>query len=210
MRSSLASAIVFLLLNSVPIFSQTRELQLTTRIVGQQRCAVSSSLDVVRLTLLLSYANGGREKLILYRGSRLFFQVFISRTGDEASARKNELRTTHARYFDEQPERILASVPGNVFVTLSPGASYEIRQVISVPVAPDVNSKFNVSIAEGSHVLHVTSSTWYESRKLAEDLRQRWRARGFLWTDPLASNPIAFSVDVHRSAGRCQETRASK
>jgi hypothetical protein len=203
-RLFVPATLVFLFFNTVTARGQESDLQLTASISEQTTCAVNKSVDALRLTLQLRYTNAGRRKLILYKGNRLFFQIFISRSSQQAAARSYELRTTHSRYFDEQPEKIVASAPGSVFTTLSPGDSYESRQLISIPVAREGEGRFNVSIAAGEHILNVTASTWYESRKLGEDLRERWRKRGFLWTDPLASNAVAFVVDGNRPAVGCQ------
>ncbi|MDT4896763.1 MAG: hypothetical protein QOH25_1840 [Acidobacteriota bacterium] len=202
---SAPAAILLLLLGCcAEIFGQDAGLQLTTNIISQRLCRVNASGDALQMTLQLRYTNTGRQKLILYKGNRLFYQIFISSSGEAAAARRNELRMTHARYYDEQPERIVSPTPGSVFTILSPGSSYETRQIISVPVAREGEGVFNVSISAGEHVLHLTSSTWYESKKIAEDLRERWRGRGFLWTDPLASNSVALVVDKNRPAAMCQ------
>ena len=193
--------------SSLAVPGQQRDLQLTASVIAQQSCAVSEKMDALRLTLQLRYTNAGKEKLILYKGNRLFFQIYINRGGEDvaaAAAGRLELRTTHSRYFDEQPEKIAAPSPTGVFTTLSPGASYEIKQIISVPVARDGEGRYNVSIGAGEHILSLTTSTWYESRKLAEDLRERWHARGFLWTEPLASNSVAFTIGKERSNLACQ------
>ncbi len=197
--------VLLLLLNDATGLAQENNLQLTPSIMNQRYCAVNGNVDALQLTLSLRYTNTGRGKLILYKGNRLFYQMFISRSGEEAAARRNELRTTHSRYFDEQPEKIVASAPGRVFTILSPGDSYETTQIISVPVARDGGKGiYNVSIGAGEHVLSVTSSTWYESQKIAQQLRERWRSRGFLWTNPLVSNSINFVVDENHAPIVCQ------
>jgi hypothetical protein len=201
---SLFALVLLLTLNGAAVLGQERDLQLAASVTGQRRCAMSASVDALQLTLKLKYTNAGRGKLILYKGNRLFYQIFISRGGEDVAARRSELRATHARYFDEQPEKIVSSAPRGVFTILSPGATYETEQVISVPVARSGEGRFNVSIGAGEHVLNVTASTWYESKKLAEELRERWRDRGFLWTDPVASNRVAFVVDKSESAVVCQ------
>ena len=206
MKRLFAPALLSLLLlpDGAAIFGQERDLRLTTTITDQRRCRVSDSVDALLLTLRLRYTNAGGEKLILYKGDRLFYQIFVSRGGEATVARRNELRATHARYFDEQPEKIVGPAPGRVFALLPPGGAYETSQVVSLPVARDGEASFNVSIAAGEHVLNVTASTWYESKKLAEDLRERWRRRGFLWSDPVSSNPVAFVVERNQPAAVCQ------
>lgn len=198
-----AAISLLLLFTCATVIGQENNLQLTTSITGQRYCAVNANVDALQLTLQLKYTNTGSRKLILYKGNRLFYQTFVSRSGEEA-ARRNEMRTTHSRYFDEQPEKIASSSPGSVFTTLSPGASYVTQQVISLPVARDGKGLYNVSIPAGEHVLTVTASTWYESKKLGGDLRERWQSRGFLWTDPLASNSISFIVDKNPPTVDCQ------
>lgn len=203
MRCLFATTII-LFLGCAANFGQERDLQFTANILGQRSCAVSAGIDALELTLQLRYTNTGRQKLILYKGNRLFYQVFISRNLEEAAARKHELRTSHSRFFDEQPEKIKDTSPGSVFAILSPGASYETKQVVSVPVAREGSGQVNSKIAAGEHTLFLVVSTWYESKKLADELRERWRARGFLWTETLASNSVGFRVDNQRAATGCR------
>jgi hypothetical protein len=204
MRCLFAPATILLLLfNCEIVFGQENDLQLTASITGERYCTLNGSVDFLQLTLRLKYMNTGSRKMILYKGNRLFYQVFVNRSNEDAAARKSELRTTHSRYFDEEPEKILGSAPGSVFTTISPGASYETRQIISLPVAHDGNGLYNVSIGAGEHVLSVAASTWYESKKIADTLRDRWRSRGLLWTNPLFSNPVTFVVDQNHQAIVC-------
>lgn len=193
-----------LLMSATASFGQERGLQLTTRILSQQACAINASTDALQLTLHLRYTNLGNRKLILYKGNRLFYQVFISRSLEEAGARKLELRTSHSRFYDEQLERIEAASPGSAFTTLSPGASYETKQMIVIPVAREGEGRVNVNVPAGEHLLQLWVSTWYESQKLAESLRERWRARGHLWTEPLASNSIDLVIDNQRATLMCR------
>jgi hypothetical protein len=192
-----------LLISASSAFTQERDLQLTASVINQQSCMVNASTDVLQLTLHLRYTNTGSRKLILYKGHRLFYQVFISRSKEEAAARKYEIRTSHARYYDEQPEKINHPSPSSVFAILSPGASYETKQTIAVTIAREGSSKFNTSILPGEHVLHLTASTWYESRKLAEELRERWQRIGYLWSDPVGSSFAGFVIDNRRPAVAC-------
>jgi hypothetical protein len=205
MRHLLTPVAALLMLNYHSTFGQEqRGLRLTASVIGQQSCRASESRDVLHLTVRLRYTNVGAKKLILYKGNRLFYQVYISRSREEAASKKYELHTTHARYFDEQQEKINAAQPSGVFTLLPPGASYETKQVIAVTVARGESGKTNASIAAGEHVLYLVASTWYESRKLAEELRERWQRSGFLWAEPVGSNLVGFVVDDSRPAIACQ------
>jgi hypothetical protein len=204
MRCLFAPVTILLLLFDCAIAcGQENGLQLTTSITEKRYCTLNERIDALQLTLRLNYTNTGSRKIILYKGNRLFYQVFVSQSREEAAARKSELRTTHSRYYDEEPEKIVDSAPGSVFTTLSPGASYETKQIISLPVARAGNGLDNVSIGAGEHVLSVAASTWYESKKIADTLRERWRSRGLLWTNPLFSNPVTFVVDQNHQAIVC-------
>jgi hypothetical protein len=185
-------------------FGQERDLHLTIDIINRQACALNANLDALQLTLQLRYTNVGTQKLILYKGNRLFYQVFISYNAKAAATRNFEVHTTHARYFDEQPEKIKETTPGSVFTVLSPRASYQTRQIVSVTVAREAINEMSNTVNVGEHILFLIASTWFESKKLAEELRERWRGRGFLWTDSLASNAINFSVDRARAAVICE------
>ncbi|HEX8846399.1 MAG TPA: hypothetical protein VF791_17260 [Pyrinomonadaceae bacterium] len=185
-------------------FGQERGLELNASVVGQQSCSVNSSMDALQLTVRLRYTNAGNQKLILYKGNRIFYQVFISRSREEAAARRYEMRATHARYDDAHPERIEGASPSSVFTVLPPGASYEATQVLLIPVARVGAGRVNVSIPTGEHVLYLQVSTWYESKKLAEDLRRRWNARGLLWTEPVASNAVGIVVDNRQPTAVCR------
>jgi hypothetical protein len=184
-------------------FAQERNLELTVSIKSDRYCIVNEELDSLQMTLHLRYTNTGSQKIILYRGVRLFYQIFVSRNEQDAAARRYETRTTHSRYYDPLPEKIDAQNPGSVFTILSPGASYETEQTIALPVARGDRSVGN-SISAGDHILQVSVSTWYESKKLAQTLRERWQHRGFLWADALGAKSVRFSVEKNPAAVVCQ------
>ncbi|MDQ3817481.1 MAG: hypothetical protein M3362_07295 [Acidobacteriota bacterium] len=178
-------------------------MELTVSVVGERYCAVSDDLNSLQMTLRLRYTNTGGQKIILYRGVRLFYQIFVSRRVEDLAARRYETRTTHSRYYDQLPEKIDAPNPGSVFTTLPPGASYETLQTIALPVARGDRAVGN-SITSGEHVLQVWVSTWYESKKLAQTLRERWQRRGFLWADALGAKAVSFNVEKNPQAIVCQ------
>jgi len=198
------SAIALLLLCASLSAQEQRDLQLTARIMGKRYCAVSADVDALQITLRLRYANTGNQKLILYKGNKLFYQIFVSRDLQDAAARRYETRTTHSRYYDQQPERIDDAHPSSVFTVLAPGAAYEADQTITLPVARDEGKIQRDILFAGDHVLQVIVSTWYESKNLAQTLRERWQRRGFLWTDTLSTQALSFNVDKNRAAVVCQ------
>ncbi|MDQ3687504.1 MAG: hypothetical protein M3430_18165 [Acidobacteriota bacterium] len=208
---SLAAAAVLMLLLSLTAETSGRQLQtpkrplrLTAEIINQQYCAVSTGTDALRIRLRLRYTNAGDQKLILYRGKNLFYQTSVSRSAADAALRRHEAFMTSAWYFDELSEKIEQPAPGRAFVILSPGAVYVTEQTVGVPVMRQGGERMTGAVAAGGHVLQVTVSTWYESRALAQKLRERWLRSGLLWFEPVTSAPISFSVAEQRPESSCR------
>lgn len=195
-------ATLLLLAGSIAAFGQDREVEFNVSILEQQSCSANSITDILRLVIRLRYVNVSKRKLILYRGNRIFYQAIISRM-DETAIRRQEFRTSHAAYYDKQPEKIESKSPDSLFTILPPGASHDIRQTITVPLTKEGVGHVNVSIGAGEHLLNMVVSTWYESRKLGESLRERWRSKGVLLTDPLISNSVGFVVKAQDALPRC-------
>ena len=168
-------------------------LELTAAIVSQSYCAVSGDASSIQLTLKVQYRNGGSERLILYRGHDLFFQTRI-RSAPGNPAGPYEVWVLNSRYFDEEFEPIDEVSPGRVFTILPPGGIYQRELVIGVGLVSSKAERGDSAINAGEHTLHLSVSTWYKSRSLAQKLRQQWQRKGLLWFDPLASTPIRFTA----------------
>ncbi|HKC62757.1 MAG TPA: hypothetical protein VKB86_03925, partial [Pyrinomonadaceae bacterium] len=83
---------IALLFSCASVLAQERNLELTVSIIGQRYCVVSEELNSLQMTLHLRYTNTGSQKIILYRGVRLFYQIFVSRTAEEIASRRYETR----------------------------------------------------------------------------------------------------------------------
>jgi hypothetical protein len=176
-----------------------RPLQLTAEVVGRRSCA-GGGLNILQLTLRLRYRNVGSRKLLVYRGKNLFYQTRI-RGG---AGKPYELVVTNSRFNDAEAEAVDAPRPGGAFVTLRPGGTYEAEVVVGVGVVPEGSARSANTIAPGAHTLQVITSSWYESRKLAEELRERWRGSGLLWIDPVAAQPLNFEAGREAPAAPCR------
>lgn len=174
-------------------------LRLTAEIVGRSYCA-GERAGILQLSLRLRYHNAGGQRLIVYRGKNLFYQTKI-RGGSEGA--RYEVVVLNSRYNDAVAEPVDAPRPGAAFVTLSAGATYEEQIVVGVGVTGGAERRAN-AITAGEHTLLVVASTWYESRRLADELRARWSKRGLLWTNPVASEPVAFAVAREETAVACR------
>jgi hypothetical protein len=161
------------------------------------------------MKLRLRFANVGDGKLILYRGVNLFFTVWVNSNPAHPSATQYELKTSTARFQTTDSEVIDRPAPNKNFVVLPPGTKFETDVTISLPVVCEQCGHRNGAVAIGEHLLRVTASTWYESKGLGEELRERWRRRGELWLSPVVSEPIRFSSWNSSPVESCQGGPAS-
>jgi hypothetical protein len=175
-------------------------LALEAEVVGRQYCA-GNTLNILQLRIRLRYRNAGGQKLILYRGKNLFYQTRIR---GEAAGKPYEVVVLNSRYNDAQAESVNGRRPGAAFVALSPGEVYATEMVVGVGVSPGAGVRAVNSISPGEHTLQVVTSTWYESRKLGEELRGRWRGEGLLWLDPVATQPLRFTAAREAPASACR------
>jgi hypothetical protein len=175
-------------------------LRLTAEVLGRRYCA-GEGLNFLQLRVRLRYRNAGGARLIVYRGKNLFYQTKIRGASD---GKPYEVVVLNSRYNDAQAEPVSGPRPGAAFVTLSPGESYETEIVVGVAVAREAAGRGANSVAPGEHTLQVVASTWYESKKLAEELRARWRGAGLLWTDPVATEPLKFTAGPDEPAAACR------
>lgn len=172
-------------------------LQLTAEIVGSRYCA-GDRLNILQLSVRLRYRNVGVGKVIVYRGKNLFYQTRI-RGG---AGKSYEVVLTSSRFNDAEAEALGDRRPGGAFVTLRPDGEYET--VITVGVGVARGERVANTIATGAHTLQVITSSWYESRRLAEQLRERWRGSGLLWIDPVAARPLNFDAGLEAPAAPCR------
>lgn len=179
---------------------QESPLTLTAEVVGRRSCA-GERLHILQLAIRLRYRNRGGEKLIVYRGKNLFYQTKIR---GASAGRPYEVVVLNSRYNDAEAEEVNGRRPGGAFVTLQPGGTYETEIVVGVGVTPAGSERAANSISPGGHTLQIVASSWYESRKLGEELRDRWRGAGLLWLDPLATPPVEFIAGGDSPSGACR------
>ncbi|HEX8722966.1 MAG TPA: hypothetical protein VF736_20270 [Pyrinomonadaceae bacterium] len=180
-------------------------LTLTAEVVGRRYCA-GNRLNILQLRVRLRYRNDGGQKLIVYRGKNFFYQTKIRGGGGSAAgqSRPYEVVVLNSRFNDAESEAVNARSPGGAFVTLPPGGTYETEMVVGVGVTPAGLERGANSVAPGEHTLQIVASSWYESRRLGEELRGRWRGSGLLWIDPVVSQPLKFDAGGDEPATACR------
>lgn len=179
-----------------------KQLELTTGVIEQTYCSTDHETSL-RLRLKLRYTNLSSQRLIVYNGHDLFFQTKI-RPDKTPATPASEVLLLNMRYFDEECERIDASSPGRVFVKLAPGASFERELITGVGVIDKSAAPSDTTVRPGPHILQLIVSTWYQSAKLAEKLRQQWQRQGFLWSQPLYSVPLKLTIEIPPTIVPCR------
>ncbi len=180
-------------------------LRLTADIIHQNYCSVKSDPTGIslQLKLRLRYINLSSQRVIIYKGHDLFFQTKI-RSEPRPDLPSYEVHLLNMHYFDEEFERIEARSPSKVFVTLAPNESFERELVVGIGVTDEGKERTSTSVKPGDHTLYIIVSTWYQSPKLAEQLRQQWQRKGLLWTQPLTSTPLKLSIEKPATASPCR------
>lgn len=209
MKRALIPIILLTLCSSIPgaqrgAAQEQKPLTLAAEITGQRYCEGAGGVDFLHLEIRLRFMNVSNQKLILYKGNNLFFAVWLKPEQD-ATARF-EMKTTASRYLQMMPEAVDTKTPNRDFVFLSPQESFETIINVSLPIAREEARRSRGSISNGAHLLQISASTWYESRRLGEQLRERWQRRGLLWLDPVSSMPIRLNSQRPDSAMRCPAT----
>ena len=201
MSATLVLLVAACLPNSLAAQSKP-QLQLTTEILEQSYCSIGRDTSL-QLKLKLRYTNLSDQRLIVYNGHDLFFQTKI-RAGDAPGTPSAEVLLLNMRYFDEELERIDARSPGRVFAKLAPGASFERELMTGAGVADESAASSDTTVRPGPHTLQLIVSTWYQSPKLAEKLKQQWQREGFLWSAPLYSVPLKLTIEKPATTSPCR------
>lgn len=192
-------------------------LRLNTEIIKQSYCdGPDPELLSLRLLLRLSFANIGKQTIVLERGSKQVPAVKISKTAEDAVADhfeetfNNNIVTSNDGAF-----RLLKRPTAGRFVFLKPGEIYKSIADVTVPV-PRANL-VSATVDPGSHYLQVEVWTWDESQIETKMIRQKWALGGILWSKNILSNPMRFDVtaapkpeDCTCSSSNLAEERALK
>ena len=201
-------SVAVILLSQIFLLSQVaaqspRPLQLTAEVIEQKYCSINRDKITLQLKLRVRYSNHGAERLIIYQGHDLFYQIKV-RSDAAGGAPPYEVLLLNMHYFDEEFERIDASSPGRVFEKLAPKEVFERELITGLGVTEHDKDRSSTTVTPGRHTVHVIVSTWYQTAQLAQKLREQWQRKGVLWTQPLTSVPVSFVVEKPAAALPCR------
>ena len=184
-------------------YQSQKPLQLTAEVIEQRYCSIKPDKITLQLKLRVRYSNLGTERLIIYQGHDLFYQIKV-RSDAPGGAQPYEVLLLNMHYFDEEFERIDASSPGKVFEKLSPKEVFERELITGLGVTDHDKDRSSTAVKPGRHTLHVIVSTWYQTPQLAVKLREQWQRKGVLWTQPLTSVPVSLVIEKPAVAPPCR------
>lgn len=166
-------------------------LKMLTSILDQKYCDGGySDMAMMRLSLRLTYINAGRRPLILYKGSNLIHYILVSPDERSLGNKQYEL-DLHVGWVTSELKVDEGDKPGEIFVVLNPGESYQTEGDVSIPVGLEPHTKF---LKAGEHVIAVITETWPGSEAQFNKLQKKWSGTGVLWGRNVRSEPMPFSV----------------
>ena len=184
-------------------YQSQKPLQLSAEVIEQRYCSTKPDKITLQLKLRVRYSNLGAERLIIYQGHDLFYQIKV-RSDAASGAQPYEVLLLNMHYFDEEFERIDASAPGKVFEKLAPKEVFERELITGLGVTDYEKDRSSTAVNPGRHTVHVIVSTWYQTPQLAVKLKEQWQRKGVLWTQPLTSVPVSLVIEKPAVASPCR------
>ena len=168
-----------------PLYAQ---LELTTDLIELRYC----SNDSIQFVLRLNFSNKGKEPVILEKRSRSVSRLLVSRTFENAIKKKYEFTVERLGGYDPAN-----AVPyESNFIVLKPGESYRLEQVERL--------HDRRSMRAGHYVLQMVVQNWPYFTSSNIEWRDRWRNKGYLWTDGITSVPMPFMVARKTTIMECR------
>ena len=173
-------------------------LELTTSVLERRYCRG----DDLRLKLRLHYVNNGGVPVIMhvYHSVRL---AYVSQSAADALGGKHRPSMHYSPLYVRLAPLPEEAEPGDEFVTIKPGASYDGEAYVGLPLrAVERGSKDD--LPPGDYALRVVVRTWYGRAAKAEELRTRWSSFGFFWSDEVTSQPMALRIESRPPTEDCK------
>jgi hypothetical protein len=167
-----------------PFYAQ---LELTKDLLELRYC----SDDSLQFVVSLIFSNKGKGPVVLDKRWRSSSTYLVSRSFENAIKKKYESIVHILGGVDPAD-----SVPDeSSFILLKPGQSYSLKQTVRLH-----NRK---SMRAGHHVLQMVVNNWPYFRASNIEWRERFRNRGYLWTDSITSVPMPFMLAKKATIVEC-------
>lgn len=170
---------------------QHADLQLTASITDQRYCSDGG----ISFTLRYDFRNQKGETILLDKRSSIAAGYTISRNARLAAAGKHTI-SVHPFFGIDGKFLTLDPTPDiSQFVTLAAGESYSSEHQFRV--------LSDEKLKPGSYVLQFGVITWRYQAASNIEWREKWRDKGYLWTNFLESQPVPFVIDKHPQFVQC-------
>jgi hypothetical protein len=117
----------------------------------------------------------------------------LSRNSDNATKKKYEVEVPRLVGLEAAGMSLEAVLDESQFVVLNPGELYSLDREFNLHVRAEPDNPRSPRM--GHHVLQLVVLTWYYPRASNARWRDRWQSKGYLWSDPITSNAMPFTMD---------------
>jgi hypothetical protein len=191
------------------------KLEVETSVIKATKCIDNSGSDdrgrthtSVRtdLTLRAVYKNVGKYPIILDKGCGTIGGQEIYHSLQNGKANQIEYDTNLEIFVMTEPPRREGDVPSSSFVILQPQEQYQGKAQTRLLI--DYTEKYE-HFSSGAHYLQFV--IWTEDGTLSysyannlDELRARWKAIGYLWTEGATTKPMEMRFPKLGSIKKCK------
>ena len=123
-------------------------------------------------------------------------------TNQIAAVNRNHEAVAHVLLgLNDESTGSISELDETQFVSLKSGESYEVKDNLSISLQ-DENGK---RLRSGTLMLQVVVQTWADPTFSNIEWRKKWSNRGYLWSDPLISDPMPFVIAKQPRVRECNK-----
>lgn len=172
---------------------QHADLELTASIIDQRYCTDGGLI----FTLRYNFHNKKGETILFDKRSSIVPGYTISRNARLAAAGKHKIYFGGLLGIDGKLMTLDPNPDISQFVTLKAGESYSSDHEFRVLGSDE-------KLEPGGYVLQFSVETWNYPAVSNIAWREKWRDKGYLWTNFLVSQPMPFVIDKHPEFVQCR------
>ena len=170
-------------------------LKLTTSIVDEHYCSDGR----IRYSLLFKFTNMGNQPVILNRLRPEVARYMISANQKAAVSRNHETVAHIMVGLNNENMSSTAELNEKHFLFLKTGEVYEVKDSLTISPRHENGKR----LRSGTHMLQVVVQTWPNPGASNVEWREKWRNRGYLWSDSLISDPMPFVIKKQPLVLKC-------
>lgn len=167
-----------------------KPLHITTNIIRERYCA-GAGTTFLEWVLQLRYTNRGERPVLVDKNSARISQTLVSRDEESAAAGRYIYKPIPV-HADLDALGYKATPDFESFIILKPGESFTLEGHCRVSIY-DGTSETDDDLRPGNYVLQVTVAAWRYYAD-AQQYRDKWRERGYLWSENVTSKPMPITI----------------